>query len=650
MRMARGIKATASNRRRESSSLPLLLRVGVATVVGGIVLLVVLQCILYDHLVINDEISSINNNNNNPINEKTTKGDEIISVDTVVRRGRRKAEEIIDVVISDNNDGSTSRSSSSSSSNSGVNIFNNNDSNNNDYIIAAKQTIINEQHSRKIQREKRNNKQQQQQIQRQVQQQEQDGNGKDSNINSQLLLQQVLSAHNNNPKIRRKHHKFCDNDISFREKCDLQQANCIKHVNASSTHGIGNAIICSFERTAEEVFNANNNHNLTAQKNNNQNCAPAIHSTSIRNNEFDFLKYNRIPNVTTTNHLCTVYAITQPKEIVQTKINELMALLDDDDDGDDKEDNEVSLEDDPELPLVAIHIRTGWADEMARNSDSTWNSLEFLDLCRKYNTNQNNSQNNNNNLLYNLEDDNDPYQYDKAVTTETRSLVDDMLVPLRTRANTKFGKKKWRLYVASDAPGIKLVIANYLSGEYYKNALMTTGSIGHNHDGVTSRTTKENEEVETNVFVDLIMMSESSLFTFIGSKFPQVAAKRSMCEQEILPAGGSGMPRHTLVGLRNVLSELIKSSSKKSDSSNNNNNNNNKYVYNYEPEQYKKWLETITKLLTNVNHPPPNCLSSLDASLDIDHPVEQCLCWVKRAHAGVSVSVDVDVDVGVDGQ
>ncbi|OEU21222.1 hypothetical protein FRACYDRAFT_234848 [Fragilariopsis cylindrus CCMP1102] len=525
MRMARGIKATASNRRRESSSLPLLLRVGVATVVGGIVLLVVLQCILYDHLVINDEISSINNNNN-PINEKATEGDEIISVDTVVRRGRRKAEEIIDVVISDNNDGSTSRSSRSSS-NSGVNIFNNNDSNNNDYIIAAKQTIINEQHSRKIQREKRNNKQQQQQqqIQRQVQQQEQDGNGKDSNINSQLLLQQVLSAHNNNPKIRRKHHKFCDNDISFREKCDLQQANCIKHVNASSTHGIGNAIICSFERTAEEVFNANNNHNLTAQKNNNQNCAPAIHSTSIRNNEFDFLKHNRIPNVTTTNHLCTVYAITQPKEI----------------------------------------------------------------------------------------DNDDPYHYDQAVTTERRSLADDILVPLRKRANTKFGKKKWRLYVASDAPGIKLVIANYLSGEYYKNALMTTGSIGHNHDGVTSRTTKENEEVETNVFVDLIMMSESSLFTFIGSKFPQVAAKRSMCEQEILPAGGSGMPRHTLVGLRN-------------------------------------WLETITKLLTNVNHPPPNCLSSLDASLDIDHPVEQCLCWVKRAHAGVSVSVDVDVDVGVDGQ
>ena len=576
MRMARGIKATASNRRRESSSLPLLLRVGVATVVGGIVLLVVLQCILYDHLVINDEISSINN------------------------------------------------------------------------------IIINEQHSRKIQREKINNKQQQQQqqVQQQVQQQEQeqDGNGKDSNSNSQqLLLQQVLSAHNNNPRIRRKHHKFCDNDISFREKCDLQQANCIKHVNASSTHGIGNAIICSFERTAEEVFNANNNHNLTAQKNNNQNCAPAIHSTSIRNNEFDFLKYNRIPNVTTTNHLCTVYAITQPKEIVQTKINELMALDDDDDDDDDNEDKEVSLADDPELPLVAIHIRTGWADEMARNSDSTWNSLEFLDICRKYN-NQKNSRNNNNLLVYNLEDDDDPYHYDQAVTTETRSLADDILVPLRKRANTKFGKKKWRLYVASDAPGIKLVIANYLSGEYYKNALMTTGSIGHNHDGVTSRTTKENEEVETNVFVDLIMMSESSLFTFIGSKFPQVAAKRSMCEQEILPAGGSGMPRHTLVGLRNVLSELIKSSSKKSDSSNNNNNNKNKYVYNYEPEQYKKWLETITKLLTNVNHPPPNCLSSLDASLDIDHPVEQCLCWVKRAHAGVSVSVDVDVDVGVDGQ
>ena len=64
MRMARGIKATASNnRRRESSLLPLLLRVGVATVVVGIVLLVVLQCILYDHLVINDEISSIINNN-----------------------------------------------------------------------------------------------------------------------------------------------------------------------------------------------------------------------------------------------------------------------------------------------------------------------------------------------------------------------------------------------------------------------------------------------------------------------------------------------------------------------------------------------------------------------------------------------------------
>merc|ERR1711957_824052 len=150
------------------------------------------------------------------------------------------------------------------------------------------------------------------------------------------------------------------------------------------------------------------------------------------------------------------------------------------------------------------------------------------------------------------------------------------------------------------------------------------------------------------------MMSESSLFTFIGSKFPQVAAQRSMCEQEILPAGGSDLPRHTLVGLRTVLSELIKSSSKKSSDSsnhNNNNNHNNKYVYNYEPEQYKKWLETITKLLTNVNHPPPNCLSSLDASLDIDHhPVEQCLCWVKRAHAGGSVSVDADVDVGVDGQ
>ena len=266
--------------------------------------------------------------------------------------------------------------------------------------------------------------------------------------------------------------------------------------------------MCSFEKAAKEVFNDNNNNNNETQP---HNCAPAIHSTSIRNTFFDFLKYNRIPNVTTTNHLCTVYAITQPKKIVQHKINELLALDYDD-------------VNDLELPLVAIHIRTGWADEIARKADQTWNSFEFIDLC--------------NNKNHNKSWDLDPY--DKAVTTETRLLVDDLLLPLRQRANTKYGKMKWRLYVASDAPGMKTVIANYFHDDYYKSALMTTGSIGHNHDGVTSRSAIEKEMVGTNVFVDLIMMSEASLFTFIGSKFPQVASKRLMCQQEILPAGGGG--------------------------------------------------------------------------------------------------------------
>ena len=402
-----------------------------------------------------------------------------------------------------------------------------------------------------------------------------------------------------------KYKKYCDNESSFRKECNPKPATCFETKNVSSSHGIGNAIMVIFSKAARDVYN-------NAAFNNS--CAPVLRT----NNNTRYLNYNEIPNITVAGNKndCIVYAITQPRGIVQTKVDEILLQSS-------SSSSSSSSSQLPEvLPLVALHVRTGWADELARRKWA-WDGLNDTHVCNdpdvmEYVAMEGGGERKSKSVTA------DPYSM--AVTDEDFLLQEHILDPLRAKANKKFGKNQWRLFVASDAPGIKDYTANYLKDDVYANkVLMTTGTIGHNHDGYKIRSPEDSEAINVNAYVDLIVMSEASLFAYLPSKFPVVAAMRAQCDQEVMKPGGGIHPRHALSDIGGIATEFIPALRDKKENENktNENKNNNKH---FDKQQYKKWFDEMTKILAQNKGIRPKCLDS-------KKPVEACLCWVKRAHA-----------------
>jgi len=150
--------------------------------------------------------------------------------------------------------------------------------------------------------------------------------------------------------------------------------------------------------------------------------------------------------------------------------------------------------------------------------------------------------------------------------------------------------------------------------------LMTHGIVSHNvgvsvKHGQIPNSAVDTEEINANAFVDLIILSESSMLGFISSKFPSVALLRSQCSQENVFSGADhSTPRHKLFQISKI-AHLYRIDGGGSDE--------HERSHFENPSTYDSLLDKLQQ------HLPKNSRSCLDSN----QPMLACICWVKRAHA-----------------
>ena len=361
--------------------------------------------------------------------------------------------------------------------------------------------------------------------------------------------------------------KFCDSQTKFIENCNPQPTNCTETINTNSPRGIGNALMVKYSNDAKPVFE--------------KNCRPIIRDGT----PFKLLNYVRVPEyaVSVQSKKCIIHALTQPLPNVQTKIDQILRP------------------DQQHLPLVAVHVRTGWADELVRRRD-VWDKFS-TSVCSHNDVAQYVS---------------DPLGHAIYDTNFPEFNLDGMLDQVSEKANAKYGRQQWRFFVASDAPAVKQYASDYLKGNYVGDeALMTHGLVSHNvgvRHGQIPNSAVDTEEINANVFVDLIILSESSMFGYISSKYPAVAALRSQCSQENVFSDRAGKPRHELCQISEI-ARIYRIDGGGSDE--------HERSHFENPSTYDSLLDKLQQ------HLPKNSRSCLDSN----QPMLACICWVKRAHA-----------------
>jgi len=361
--------------------------------------------------------------------------------------------------------------------------------------------------------------------------------------------------------------KFCDSQTKFIENCNPQPTNCTETINTNWPRGIGNALMIRYSNDAKSVFA--------------KNCRPIIRDVT----PFKLLNYVRVPEyaVSAQSKKCIIHALTQPLPNVQTKIDQILRP------------------DQQHLPLVAVHVRTGWADELMLRRD-VWDKFS-TSVCSH------------NDVAQYLSDPLGHAIYDTKLPEFN---LDGMLDQLSEKANAKYGRQQWRFFVASDAPAVKQYASDYLKGNYVGDeALMIHGLVSHNYPGRGSipRSATDTEEINTNSFVDLIILSESSMLGYISSKYPRVAALRSQCPQDIVFTSNAH-PRHDLVLVADV-AEKYRIDGRISDE------HEHERSHFEDPSNYDSLLDKLRQYLPKTSR----------SCLDSNQPILACVCWIKQAHA-----------------
>ena len=224
--------------------------------------------------------------------------------------------------------------------------------------------------------------------------------------------------------------KFCDIQTKFIENCNPQPTNCTETINTHSVRGIGNALMVRYSEDDKPVFE--------------KNCRPIIRDGT----PFKLLNYVRVPEyaVSVQSKKRTIHALTQPLPNVQTKIDQILRP------------------DQQHLPLIAVHVRTGWADELVRRRD-VWDKFS-TSVCSHNDVAQYVS---------------DPLGHAIYDTNFPEFNLDGMLDQVSEKANAKYGRQQWRFFVASDAPAVKQYAMDYLKGNYVGDEALTThGLVSHN--------------------------------------------------------------------------------------------------------------------------------------------------------------------------
>jgi hypothetical protein len=313
----------------------------------------------------------------------------------------------------------------------------------------------------------------------------------------------------------------CEPQQAFVSNCHPRPATCTqKKDDILNKHGIGNALIVTYVKSAREILQETG-------------CAPELHDAreplkkhaANRNGyNFQLLDYVQVPNVVVdgTNSLnsnkCVLFSITQPKEMVASKVQDIASQL--------REGNET------QLPLVALHFRTGWSDEMQRN----FNGWDALGSCADYR---------------------EHFSFMAPHKAMTEIDLQGVVMDVAAAADKAFGPRKWRLYVASDAPAVRHFVRHMLESRTVGPVVWVQGSVGHNYFGGSSTTKNEKIEIAANAFVDIQVLSEADMLVSLPSKFPKASNMRSMCPQRYLEL--KGHPRHNLATAGSILDKALQS-------------------------------------------------------------------------------------------
>jgi hypothetical protein len=306
----------------------------------------------------------------------------------------------------------------------------------------------------------------------------------------------------------------CEPQQAFVSNCHPRPATCTqKKDDVSNNHGIGNALIVTYVKAAGEIMRETG-------------CAPELHDAKPPKNSaanrngyiFQLLDYVQVPNVVVNGTNCILFSITQPKEMVASKVQDIASQL--------REGHET------QLPLVALHFRTGWSDEMQRN----FYGWDALGPCADYRE-----------------------QFSFMAPHNAMSEVDlqGVLMDVAVAADKAFGPRKWRLYVASDAPAVPHFARHMLESRTAGPVVSVQGPVGHNYFGGSSTTKDEKIEIAANAFVDMHVMSEADMLVSLSSKFPKASSMRSMCPQRYTEL--KGHPRHNLAMAGGFLSKALQS-------------------------------------------------------------------------------------------
>ncbi|CAJ1947281.1 unnamed protein product [Cylindrotheca closterium] len=306
----------------------------------------------------------------------------------------------------------------------------------------------------------------------------------------------------------------CDMAAAFRANCNPRPANCSRVIeNVRNNHGIGNALTVSYVKYAMD--------SLQEQPD----CTPILKddwSKTLEANTYKFklLDYVHDPTVVVPVlnrsepiKKCVLYAITRPREAVATKLEQVAAKF-----AENSSDH---------LPLVALHIRAGWSDELERNA--AWNALGN---CEDF-----------------------PHDMENTPLAVNEIDLKGILLDTAHAADRMFGMANWRLYVASDAPGIRRYV-QYLLHTRTPKIVWNEGRVGHNYLGGQTTTTEEKIETSISAFSDVLVMAQADLLVSLVSKFPKAGEMISMCPQRAIQLRGH--PRHRLAITGHVLKNAFR--------------------------------------------------------------------------------------------
>jgi hypothetical protein len=192
-----------------------------------------------------------------------------------------------------------------------------------------------------------------------------------------------------------------------------------------------------------------------------------------------------------------------------------------------------------------------------------------------------------------------------AVTDiDLKRVVNDAVIA----ANKSFGVNNWRIYVASDAPGIKLYISKFLEPYTAGPPTYLKGAVGHNFKGGMGNTKDDKVEISINAFVDMDIMSEAAMLIYLNSKFPEVANIRSQCPQRHLRI--TGHPRHALAKAGMKLTKALSAGALRTAP----------WRPALDEGNLNEFIESLPEGRNNL------CLQDSD-------PVRSCFCLVKLSHA-----------------